>query len=285
MEWQRFWFQVTPGHFYAPIPDTRTLKDELWAKPSDLVGVDMNEKWQLEFLSDCAAKYRGEYERFPHNRTGTPHEYYVNNGWFENVDGEILYCMVRRFKPRRIIEVGSGFSTYLSAHAIAKNRQEDPQYGCELTAIEPNPNPVLKAGFPGLTRLISCNVQDVALHEFQKLEANDIFFVDSSHILKIGSDVHYEFLEIIPRLNRGVLIHAHDILLPAEYPREKVFNDSIFWNEQYLLQAFLAFNGCYEVLWASSFMHVKHPDKLEQAFPSYQKSRIGPGSFWMRRIQ
>ena len=209
----------------------------------------------------------------------------MNNGWFENVDGEILYCMIRHFKPRRIIEVGSGFSTYLSAQAIARNRQEDPHYGCELTAIEPNPNPVLQSGFPGLTRLISRNVQDVALHEFQKLEANDIFFVDSSHILKIGSDVHYEFLEIIPRLDRGVLIHAHDILLPAEYPREKVFNENIFWNEQYLLQAFLAFNERYEVLWASSFMHLKHPDKLEKAFLSYQKSKIWPGSFWMRRMK
>lgn len=121
--------------------------------------------------------------------------------------------------------------------------------------------------------------------EFQKLKENDILFIDSSHVLKTGSDVQYEYLEILPRLNKGVLVHFHDIFLPAEYPQKWILEDHKFWNEQYLLQAFLAFNDSFEILWAGSYMHLNHPDKLEQFFKSYNKNKRWPGSFWVRKIR
>jgi hypothetical protein len=117
------------------------------------------------------------------------------------------------------------------------------------------------------------------------LEENDILFIDSSHVLKIGSDVQYEYLEILPRLNKGVIVHIHDIFLPAEYRKEWVLKDHIFWTEQYLLQAFLAFNDNFEILWAGSYMHLKHPDKLEVAFNSYRRNERWPGSFWIKKIR
>jgi len=284
--WQRLGFHITPNHFYEPIPDTRTLKDDLWSKHSELVGIGLNEKKQLELLSLFVSKFKNEYDRFPKNKTSSPYEYYVNNGAFESVDGEILYCMIRHFKPRKIFEIGSGHSTYLSAQAVLKNRKEDDGYNCELVAIEPYPTEILKIGFPGLRKLIPKKIQDIPLSEFEKLTENDIFFVDSSHVLKIGSDVQYEYLEILPRLNKGVIVQAHDIFLPTEYPREWVLKDYIFWTEQYLLQAFLAFNDSFEVLWAGSYMHLQHPDKLETAFSSYKREqRFPPGSFWMRKIK
>ena len=151
--------------------------------------------------------------------------------------------------------------------------------------IDPYPNEVLKRGFPGLSRLIPEKVQDVPISEFMTLGDNDILFIDSSHVLKTGSDVHYEYLEVLPRLNRGVIVHVHDIFLPAEYPREWVLGEHRFWNEQYLLQAFLAFNESFEVLWAGSYMHLRYPEELETAFSSYRREETWPKSFWMRRVR
>ncbi|WP_200779709.1 class I SAM-dependent methyltransferase [Acetomicrobium flavidum] len=281
--WQRLGFHITTNHFYEPIPDTRTLKEELWSNLSDLVGIDVNEIKQFELLHYFSAKFKKEYEAFPRYKTPIPHQYYVNNGAFESVDGEILYCMIRYFKPKKIIEIGSGNSTYLSAQAILANEKEDKNYRCKLIAIEPYPNSVLRAGFPGLSELIPEKVQDIPLSKFSELGENDILFIDSSHVLKIGSDVQYEFLEIIPRLNKGVVIHIHDVFLPSEYPKEWVLNRRIFYTEQYLLQAFLAFNSKFEVLWAGSYMHLKYPERLEKAFSSYNRNKVWPGSFWIRR--
>ena len=283
--WERLGFHITINHFYEPIPDTRTLKDDLWEKQSELVGIGMNEKSQIDLLSLFSSKFKKEYENFPRNETSILYQYYVDNRGFESVDGEILYCMIRHFKPKRFIEIGSGNSTYLSAQAILKNKEEDNAYECELVAIEPYPNDILKAGFPGLSKLVSKKVQDIPLSEFRKLRENDILFIDSSHVLKIGSDVQFEYLEILPRLHTGVVVHLHDIFLPAEYPKEWVLEKYIFWTEQYLLQAFLTFNDSFKVLWAGSYMHLKHPDKLEASFSSYKREERWPGSFWIRKIK
>lgn len=278
-------FHITPNSFYQPIPDTRRLKDDLWSKHSELVGIDINERKQLELLSLFASKFKAEYERFPRKKTNKPAEFYLRNESFESVDAEVLYCMIRHFKPRKIYEIGSGYSTYLSAQAVRKNEQEDSRYRCELVAIEPYPNEILRAGFPGLSRLVSREVQDVPLSEFEKLTESDILFIDSSHVLRIGNDVQYEYLELLPRLNKGVIVHVHDIFLPAEYPKEWVLRDHRFWTEQYLLQAFLAFNDSFEVLWAGSYMHLNYPDELEEAFSSYRKDQTWPGSFYIRKTR
>jgi len=111
---------------------------------------------------------------------------------------------------------------------------------------------------------------------------NDILFIDSSHVLKIGSDVQYEYLEILPRLAPGVLVHLHDIFLPMEYPKNWILTDHYFWNEQYLLQAFLIHNVAMKVLWAGSYMHLQYPAILEQTFSSYNRGKRWPGSFWMQ---
>ena len=287
---QSLGFHLTLNSYYQPIPDTRKLNDDLWSNHSKLVGIDINERRQLELLSLFASKFKNEYEQFPRSQTARPCEYYLDNGAFVSVDGEILYCMIRHFKPRRIYEIGSGYSTYLSAQAVQQNAREDSSYQCELVAIEPHPNDVLKVGFPGLSKLIPKEVQDVPLSQFAKLTENDILFIDSSHVLRIGNDVQYLYLEVLPRLNKGVIVHVHDIFLPAEYPKEWVVRERRFWTEQYLLQAFLTFCDSFEVLWAGSYMHLNYPDKLEGAFSSYNSyckdpRLVGPGSFWMRRTK
>lgn len=283
--WQRLGFYIIPAHFYQPIPDTRELGNDLWGKKSELPGLSINEKEQLELLSVFQCKYKTEYDAFPVERTGTPHDYYLNNNAFISVDAEVLYCMIRHFKPSRIVEIGSGFSTYLSAKAVLKNKEEDSGYDCELIAIEPFPNKTLRQGFPGLTELIPKMVQSLQPSFFEKLGVNDILFIDSSHVLKIGGDVQYEYLEILPRLRKGVLVHIHDIFLPAEYPKDWLFRNRWFWTEQYLLQAFMAFNDSFQTLWAGSFMNHIHPDMLSSAIASYRKDETMPGSFWIRRTR
>lgn len=283
--WERLGLHVTPNHFYEPVPDTRTLPADLWERKSKLKGIDLNPQGQRALLSQFTIQFEKEYESFPRNKTKIPYEFYLNNFSFGSVDAEVLYCMIRHFRPRSVIEIGAGHSTTLSLQAILKNKKEIKGYECELTAIEPYLNETLRLGLPGLFKLIPKKVEEVPLSFFESLEAGDILFVDSSHTLKIGGDVQYIFLEILPRLQKGVLIHFHDIFLPAEYHKRWILNDHLFWNEQYLLQAFLAFNDCFEVLWAGSYLHLNAPDLLKAAFDSYEREQNWPGSFWIRRIK
>jgi hypothetical protein len=209
--------------------------------------------------------------------------FWIENGMFVGVDAEVLYSVIRHFRPRRIIEIGCGLSTILSSLAIDKNRTDDPSYVCELIGVEPYPNHDVLAKCNNLSRLIDRPVQDVPMSEFLQLGKSDILFIDSSHVSKIGSDVNYNILEVIPRLRPGVLVHLHDIAIPFEYPKRWVKDLRIFWNEQYVFHAFLSFNSDYEIVWAGSWMHWKHPDKLAAAFGSYEPASTLPGSFWIQR--
>lgn len=278
---ERFGLHVTPVHFYEPIPDTRNLDPILWSRKSALVGIDMREDEQLRLLETFSAAYRDEYERFPRESTDNPYEYYTENKSFIPTDGEILYCMIRHFKPRRVYEVGSGNSTCAAALAVRTNIEEGSP--CEFTAFEPYPNEIVRKGIPGVSRLIESKIEKVDMSEFEKLQENDILFIDSSHVVRIGNDVQFLYLEVLPRLRKGVIVHIHDIFMPDEYPREWILRDHLFWNEQYLLTAFLTLNRSYEVLWAAMFMHTNHPDSLERCFPAYNRAQKRPCSFWIRR--
>jgi hypothetical protein len=273
--WERHGLHVLPVHYYSPIPDTRTLPDALWESESQLPGIDLNEAVQLSLLREVFPSLREEYNVLSRQATGCPHEFYFENGRFSGTDALALYCMIRHFRPGRILEVGSGFSSRLAAQAALKNG------GTRLTCIEPYPDEVLRAGFPGLDSLIDKQVQDVPLAIFSELRANDILFIDSAHVVRIGGDVNYLFLEIIPRLRPGVIVHVHDIFFPKEYPREWVIDQMRFWNEQYLLQAFLAFNSAFEVLLCNSYLGLKHRSVMKATFPN--SPWWGGGSFWMRR--
>jgi hypothetical protein len=287
--WERLGFHVLPVHFHQPIPDTRTLGDEIWDDLAEPAGVAMNVETQIKYLKEVFPTYIKECS-FPHDRTETPYEYYRKNGAFLSVDAEVYHCMIRHFHPRRIIEVGSGSTTYLAARACRMNDEKDNTF-TELVVIDPFPNETVGKGFPGLSTLIRNPVEKMDPRFFLQLKKNDILFIDSSHVAGIGGDVNHEYLEIIPRLNPGVIVHAHDIYFPAEYPRKWIFEDRFFWTEQYILQAFLSFNRAFHILWASSYMHIHYPHMLKAAFPSYanlpqdcpQYPHVWPSSFWFRR--
>lgn len=272
--WQEAGIHVTPVHFYQPVPDTRNLPDTLWKGARQLPGIEMNESTQLDFLRNRFSQFREDCSQIP---IASDNEETINltNGHFDGIDGLVAYCMVRYFKPRTIIEVGSGYSSLILAKAAVRNGN------APLICIEPFPLEFLKKDFPGLRTLVRKRVEEIDRDFFSELQAGDILFLDSSHTVKIGGDVTYLFLEILPRLKPGVVVHVHDIFFPFDYPREWVMNECRFWSEQYLLQSFLAFNSAFEILLCNSYLNTYHLAELQTAFP--KSHSWGGGSFWMRR--
>jgi hypothetical protein len=273
--WEQHGFHVTPVHFYQPIPDIQSLSETVWARPSELVGIDMNESVQLDLLRRQFSKFRHECEQLPTEPTEKPSQFYLNNGLFGGLDALVAYCMVRHFQPRLIVEIGSGFSSLILGEALTKNNESS------LICIDPSPQGFLRQNFPGLGSLIEKRAQDIDFDFFSQLNPGDILFIDSSHTVKIGGDVNYLFLEVLPRLEPGVIVHIHDIFLPFDYRRDWVMEQFRFWSEQYLLQAFLLFNSEFEVLMANSYLNHYHQEQLQAAFPTLSSWR--GGSFWIRR--
>lgn len=283
-EWQESGFTLMPNHYYSPVPDVGRIDETAYRKQTKMLGIDLKATGQIEFLDKVCASFKGEYSLFPDRRTGLSYEFHFNNGVFERIDAEILYCMIRHLKPKQMIEIGSGYSTLVSAAACEMNRKLD-NIKCDFSAIEPYPNKLFESDIPGLSKLVGNKLEEIDIEIFDVLDEGDILFIDSSHVLKVGSDVQYEYLEILPRLKPGVVIHIHDIFLPAEYPKSWIKEEHVFWNEQYLLQAFLSFNDSFEVLWAGSFMHLNHHDKLKECFTGYSPEACWPGSFWIKRVK
>jgi hypothetical protein len=271
-------FHFMRKHFHNPIPDLvelRSIPADWWEVCSELPGINMNEDDQLRLLTEVFPAYRSEYDLLPLEPTDNPYGFYLNNQSFSGTDALVLFCMLRHLKPRRVVEVGAGLSTYLCAQVARDYRS------MELISVDPYPNDVLKQGFPGLSKLIDQKVQEVSLDIFLALDEGDILFIDSSHTVKTGGDVNYLFLEVLPRLQKNVYIHVHDIFFPREYPRSWVLESHLFWSEMYLLQAFLAFNNAFDVVFANSHMVQRYPALFMEVFP--KSPWHGGGSFWMRK--
>jgi hypothetical protein len=281
-ELEKHGYHLTKVHFYSPIPNVAALDDAVWSRSSALGGIDMNTDTQVRLLAEVESRYKLEYDRFPLDREDAGEAFWINNGMFVSVDAEMLYCIVRSACPRRIIEIGCGFSTRISAAAIQANRGELAAYECELTCVDPYP-PAWLNNEHAVSRLLRAPVQSLVEGLVKELEANDILFIDSSHVAAIGSDVICEVLELLPNLAPGVLVHFHDIFIPYEYPMDWVKAKGTFWNEQYLVQAFLAFNSAFEVVWAGHYMHRQYPARLAAAFRSYDAAVTMPASLWLRR--
>lgn len=295
---QRVGINLTPNHFYWPVPDVEQLEQREWPIYAAPPGCDFRLCEQVDLARHFAAHYIPELSW---NAQPTEDSYHYHNGYFESCDAEIAYCMVRHRKPRRIIEIGSGYSTRVMAAALRANLERDGIAG-DLITVDPCPERLPKSGLKDLVTVVAEPVQRLDIGLFDLLGAGDIVFIDSSHVVAVGSDVVREYLQILPRLKPGVLVHLHDIFLPSDYPRRAVLNNLSFWSEQYLLQAFLAFNPEFEVLWSASAMQISHARTLDQCFPNWKHSytqmppskrrfiptpdgdHVWPSSFWMRRV-
>jgi hypothetical protein len=279
-------FHLLRKSYYLPIPDKADLDCRAWDKRSELVGIEMNDGAALKLLGDVFPPYIDEFRAsFPDHQAAGSRGLYLINGAFMAIDAHVYYAFIRHLKPRRIVEIGSGFSTLVAAAAGMRSREEGGQIP-HLVAVDPFPPAFLK-GFPGVSEIIEAKVQNMPLDLFTSLEAGDIVFIDSTHVLKAGGDVQFEYCEVLPRLRPGVLVHVHDISLPQPYPRVYFEENHFYWNEQYVLQAFLTYNSRFEVLWPGNYIMLKYPDMMRRAFPEYDVMRRSfprsePSSFWLR---
>ncbi len=263
--WRQFGIEIVPDHFYSPVPDITTLPDIFFTKESQCLGLDWNRDVQKIHLLDIFKLYVDEI----------PEDF--NRRMLSSVDAAVYYSMIRHYIPKKIIEIGCGESTRVAASACLKNNTSPP---CILTAIEPYPSKDIKKGFCGLTKLIPKKVQDISADEFNEC---DMLFIDSSHVVKYGSDVVHEFMEILPKLKAGTIIHFHDIFLPKEYIKE--FADQrLFFSEQYMLFAFLAYNKNFQILWGSVYMDLHHKKLMGNIFKKHYLHKYPLSSFWIQKV-
>jgi len=280
--WERHGFHIVPVHFYEPLPSTADLTPSLWDWRSRTLAFDMCSDAQHRLLSDLR-QFQAEFSQLARQNNPFDIGLVADAGAFGPVDADVLYALIRHVRPTRVVEIGSGLSTWIAASALEANRR-DGGPSATLTAIEPYPLPPLERGFPGLIRLIREKLQDVDERLFLELQPGDILFIDSSHVHKLGSDVQRIFSRILPAIGPGVYVHFHDIFLPSEYPETWVKKRRLFWNEQHFLESFLAFNHKFRVVWGSSFLHLTEPALLAHAFPLYDPQVNWPASLWVQRL-
>jgi hypothetical protein len=272
----RVGFDVVLKTFYSPIPEVNRLPTGWFDRAADMPGVDLRLDAQLERLVAELLEPMAEFTP-PERPTADPHRYAVANPSYGRLDASVLYATVRALAPRRIVELGSGHSTLVTAEAIRKGGSDT-----RLEVYDPYAA-VVRPDLPGLTALHAVPAQEVSLSVFDALGAGDILFVDTTHTVKAGSDVNRIVLEVLPRLASGVVVHLHDIFIPFEYPRVWLEDFGLYWSEQYLVQAFLAMNPGYEVLWASAALARLRQPALAKALPPGVPPEDG-SAFWIRRI-
>lgn len=275
------WLPV-PLHFYHPYPsEEEVAASDPWSRDTAFAGVDIDldacagrlEEWGRTFGEEC---------RWPEH-SDDPRTYHASNGAFGFTSAAVAHTVLRRVRPGRVVEVGSGYSTHVLSGALVRNAADGGRSG-EIVSIEPYPATILDCDIPHLARRIERRVETVELDVFDALDDGDVLFIDSSHIIRYGGDVLFLYLEILPRLRPGVVVHIHDIHLPEAYPRVYYDESRYVWNEQCLLQAFLVGNRDFEVWLPCWWLHRDRPAAFEAAFPAYRPGDHRPGSsFWMRR--
>jgi predicted O-methyltransferase YrrM len=271
---------VPPGHFYSPYPDLREFAaraDRLLSVDSQPAAIDLREDAQLELLDQLAGFLRDL--PFPAERTDT-FRYYCDNPAYGSGDGLILHAMLRHVRPRRVVETGSGYSSAM----ILDTTEGWLDAGVELTFVEPHSEllrSLLRPGDEERVRILEVGVQDVDPEVFAQLQADDVLFIDSTHVVKAGSDVNHLFFEVLPRLAVGVVVHIHDIFFPFEYPAPWV-HEGRAWQEAYLLRAFLMYNATFEIEWFQHLMWSRHRPLLEDRVPGIGRS-VG-GNIWLRKV-
>lgn len=253
---------VAPGHYYSPICSSDDVHRALgWG--DDLPGIDVREDRQLELALDLIPLFEGVPER----------RYRSGNGMYDRGDASIYQAFIRHFRPSRVVEVGSGFST-------AKLLDTADAFVPDLTVtcIEPHPARLFGLLEPGdVIEIIEVPFQEVPIDVLTSLRSGDVLFVDSTHVAKAGSDVLWLFSRVLPRLASGVLVHLHDIAWPFEYPPAWL-REGRNWNEAYLLQAFLCHNDAWHIEFFSSWFWQKHLDLVPDLLLGEK-----PGSIWLRR--
>ena len=285
------------GHFYSPVVDVAEVRrDEsrLWPVSRDpgplahlmevapteptVRGIDWNPDSHEDLLRN---RFPALIDGYDYASEGEPDDvlerFHDGNSQFGEADARMLFCMLRMIQPRRIVEVGSGYSTLLMADV----NERFLEGSASITSVEPYPRPFLRRMHTsGRIALLEQRAQDVPHALFTELEAGDVLFIDSSHVSKTGSDVNRLYLDVLPQLAPGVFVHVHDIFFPHDYPPDWVLEHGFSWNEQYLLQALLVGDRHFRVVYGTRLTRTFHQPA---SFAFFGKPMRG-GSFWMQRL-
>jgi len=268
-----------PGHYYSPIPSRDDILSYIKSKrpPNDAIpGIELNKDRQYKLLRECI----NFYHDIPFPEKPTPgHRYYYDNPWFSYSDAIFLYCFLRKFTPKRIIEIGSGFSSAAMLDTIDSIFPQKP----EITFVEPYPErllSLLKDGDRKRIKLIDKKVQEVPPDVLLSLKSGDLLFIDSSHVVKCNSDLHFLMFEILPYLKPGVFVHFHDVFYPFEYPPEWLM-EGRYWNENYFLHAFLMYNSEWQIIFFNTYIHYIFGDLIKEKMPLCTKNP--GGSLYIQR--
>jgi hypothetical protein len=278
---------VPPGHYYSPIPSLEELelkKKIIYNYGKKIHAIDLQLNEQNTLLKEFSNFYKDL--DFTIEKNGT-NRYYYNNPSFREPDAIFLYSFLRKFKPGRIIEVGSGYTSAL----ILDINDKYFDTSLELTFVEPYPDlllSLLNENDKTKLELIPKKLQDVDLSLFDRLQPGDLVFFDSTHVSKTGSDVNIIFFDLIPRLKPGVYIHFHDIVFPFEYPEEWVFNTNgrwkgFSWNESFILRSFLMYNDCFSIVFFNSYMLREEKDFIRNNMPLCLNAI--PGSIYIKKLK
>jgi len=271
---------VPPGHFYSPIVGVDEVRRDAQRifdrSKTALGGIDMNEEAQLELL----AHFEALYPSIDFPATPSPgHRFHYENPAYSYSDAIMLHCMLRHFRPRRIIEVGSGYSSCV----ILDTRERHLGGQLDVTLVEPYPELVLRLLRPDdrqSIEIVPVRVQDVPLERFRQLQAGDFLFIDSTHVSKTGSDVNFLVFDVLPALNPGVHVHFHDFFYPFEYPQEWVMAGRS-WNEQYLLRGFLQYNAAFSITLMNTWLQGLYRERIAARMPLCLRNT--GGSLWIRK--
>jgi hypothetical protein len=270
-----------PGHFYSPIPSIKDIKNKeaiIWGTvPANLPGIELHEESQVELFKEFQELYR-ELPFGSERLEG--YRYLYDNPNYSYSDAIFTFCMIRKLKPKRIIEVGSGYSSCLMMDINEKFFGNQ----IKITCVEPYPEllySLLLERDRAAKTIIPQSLQDTDLGLFESLVDNDILFIDSTHVSKIDSDVNYLLFEVLPTLNPNVYVHFHDIFYPFEYPKEWVYEGRA-WNENYILRAFLQYNSSFRIVFFGSFLQHFHREEFAMHMPMCMKNP--GGSIWIKRV-
>jgi hypothetical protein len=278
---------VKRADYYSTLPVLEEIEPtrSRWDRPSALAGLDVDVAGMKKRLEELAERWEDDYAQFAGDHL--VNEQAGFGPGYPQFDARTLYYMLREHKPARYLEVGSGLSTYYAT--LAGRRNADEGSPLQITCVEPYPFPALSA-LPGFD-LVEGFVQDVPVSRFEQLEDGDVLFIDSSHALKIDSDVAYLFLEVLPRVKPGVFVHIHDVPFPynVPYPADTwLFGERwpVYWNEAMVVQTFLAFNSEFEILLSTPMIRHADEDFLTDRFADYLPVATDPNppsSLWLRR--
>lgn len=269
------------GHYYSPIPSEEDVACYLRSRrplTHDIPGIRMNAEGQRKWLEDYIDFYRDL--RFPEKQT-PGHRFYFENRWFSYSDAIFLYGFLRKHQPKKIVEVGSGFSSAVMLDTVDMFFSQKP----EITFVEPHPDRLvnlLSEDDRHRVTLIDSKVQEVSIDIFRSLQSGDLLFIDSSHVVKCGSDLQFLFFEILPCLQPGVFVHFHDVFYPFDYPSQWL-TEGRYWNENYFLRAFLSWNNEWQIRFFNTYVHIMFGDLIEKSMPLCAKN--AGGSLYIQRSE